>query len=479
MPSPLSTSSSEPPADGVPEDGSRLWFFRWRSAGLWAVVIVAVVEFFVQPLLQDRFVSHEVDWTLKRIRTTRFDAPVVVLGDSVAHGVFLDWHDRPDTMAMLACSAATETAGQYFLLQRYLKANRPPGAVVCSDGMPFFGNLENRLTENYIQRCFTHWSEIADLLAVKKDPVFTVKMVAYKLLPTLRYRLHLQQAIAGFTNSDVYFGFIPGDTGESPSDHGLFTLLSEKVNGGRKESISTLYLKRMIGQLRSADIPFYYWPPPVQADGENRVRTTMARFQKLQPEYDNLRVLDTLFQVYPADRFRDGAHLNALGLEEYHRFMTPRMRPLVEGARRDAVERAFHSGESVSAFASGDLRYRLHPIRDVTIRDLGDRHDLEATGPDPAVSVRGLNPHAGYRTIVRVLMTAPAETVAKIYYPVEGVDGYAEKNTCRQDVQPGFNELFFELPGPWSDGTVRFDPGEVPGPYILHAFEAKIVPNGS
>ena len=36
--------------------------------------------------------------------------------------------------------------------------------------------------------------------------------------------------------------------------------------------------------------------------------------------------------------------MNALGLEEYHRFMTPRMRPLVEGARRDAVERAFHSG---------------------------------------------------------------------------------------------------------------------------------------
>ena len=222
-----------------------------------------------------------MDWTLKRIRTTRFDAPVVVLGDSVAHGVFLDWHDRPDTMAMLACSAATETAGQYFLLQRYLKANRPPGAVVCSDGMPFFGNLENRLMENYIQRCFTHWSEIADLLAVKKTRCSPSKWSRTRLA-------HLAVPAAPSTgHSRVHqFGRVlrfhsRRHRGKSVRPRSFHPAVRE-ARWSQGEHLHPL-LKRMMASCRSADIPFYYWPPPVQADGENRVRTTMARFQVSNP----------------------------------------------------------------------------------------------------------------------------------------------------------------------------------------------------
>jgi hypothetical protein len=113
---------------------------------------------------------------------------------------------RTGKIANLACNQATETAGQYFFLKRYLKKNRMPRAVISCDRTPLDGNLRQNLTENYIQRCFTHWSEIIELALIKRDPEFTVKMIAYKMLSTYTYRLHLQKIILGTTNSNIYSG---------------------------------------------------------------------------------------------------------------------------------------------------------------------------------------------------------------------------------------------------------------------------------
>ena len=309
------------------------------NAGIVAGCLIILIEFLLNPYLSNKYFSHEVDEMLHYLEQPKKDQSVVAIGDSVGNGIFGEWNFNNGNVASLACNQATETAGQYFFLRRFLKNNKAPGAVISCDRTPLSGNLEQSLTENYIQRCFTDWSEILELMIVKTDPVFTIKMVAYKFFSTFKYRLHLQRKIVGFTNSDIYSGATQ-PTKSAKKSYSLIEVVSKFKEHHRTESISQYFFKKILVELEKIHVPLYYLPSPSRLDTNDNhllVQSSIKHLNNLKKEFANLHILEDHYQRLPGKYFRDEVHLNQAGLENYRPLIQPTIeRILLESTRRQA-----------------------------------------------------------------------------------------------------------------------------------------------
>ena len=192
---------------------SRLSIFSSRifgSALIWTVLAVALIEWRAARTLPGRFSSHEVDQLLYDLDQGRIPADdTVFLGDSVgrqiANGIL---RQHPGAFVPLACNAAIEIPGQYYLLQRYLENHPAPRRLILMMGHPLAGELQGDYTENYVQRVFLRWREIAGLTRARRSLRFGLVMAAYKLSPAFRFRLRLQKAVPFLETPDPYFGWL-------------------------------------------------------------------------------------------------------------------------------------------------------------------------------------------------------------------------------------------------------------------------------
>lgn len=462
----------------------RQFVYHCRSnAAVTMVACIVAIELFLHPYLSQHFFSHEVDRALQYLEKAHRDQAVVTIGDSVGNGIFGGWAFKNGSVANLACNQATETAGQYFFLKRFLKKNKVPGAVVSCDRTPFSGDLDQNLTENYVQRCFTDWSEIFELMIVKLDPVFTVKMIAYKFLATFKYRLHLQEKIAGFTNSDIYSGASGGGSAAG-SDYGLIRLLSKFKERQRSESISAYFFKKMLADLVKIDVPLYYLPPPSRSnntDTHQLIQYSIGRIDELQKEFSNAHVINDQYRRLPGKYFHDEVHLNPDGLKVYR----PPVQPALEQIISDSVQRqmaafsrVFALGQPIFAMKSFDLNSRLQPLNDTIIEAADNKLIIRSVGNDPALlfpAVSNLDKQRGDKVVIRIVIESDGKSTAQVYYSL-GMNGhFNEKNSIRQTMRAGRNTLFFTLPAEFNEGKLRFDPGTRKGLYTLEQVEANIV----
>lgn len=303
------------------------------NAGIISIIFISIIEIIFCNYLFNNFFSHEVDKTINNIENKKGGHPVLVLGDSVGKGIFDGWQGG-GKVANLACNHATETTGQYFFLKRYLVKNNTPGAVVICDRTPLLGNLDQITTENYIQRVFTQWSEIYQILIIKLDVIYTLKMIAYKIIPSYKYRLHLQKKIISFTNSDIYSGISSGG-GSSGDKFSILYFLSNISNKFKNENISEYFFKKIIKDLKKLDVPVYYLPPPVSMDDREAVCTINNAFKKIneiREKTNNVFVVSDLYQELPKEYFSDGVHLNLNGIEIYRDNANTRMNQIVNNA---------------------------------------------------------------------------------------------------------------------------------------------------
>ena len=454
--------------------------FVTKAAGI-AVFSIVAIEVLLGPYVKS-FESHEVDATLRELEKKEWYRNVVLLGDSVGRGIFADWKITGGSIARLACNQATETAGQYFFLQRYLENNRMPGAVIICDRTPGSGDLDQLLTENYIQRCFTRWREILGLFRAKLDPVFTVKMVAYKLLATFKNRLHLQRLLVGFTNSDVYSGIAP-DGGTVRAGYGLFGGASDAIRAVRDEPVSRYYLRRMLADLERMGVPVHYLPPPTmntEGGSHRMVEESLAIFRDLGRQFSGLHVAEDTYIRLPKNHFSDEVHLNGAGLAAYR----PAVQTLVDGIVQDAAHRqermrttAFERGIPLFTYADGKQLLLLRP-HGTAAAVQGDALQLSAATRDPALllpELAGVEKRRQARIAVRVGMESESRTVARLYYTA-GDEDFAQQRSLRARVIPGLNSITFLLPDEFQGGKLRFDPGEEEGRYVLHAIEGRIIP---
>ena len=294
-----------------------------RNAALWSVLVIVIIELIFANNLHRKFFSHEVDQVLHEIEYRDFQSQVVLLGDSVGRQVTGKWHPKPRRYAALASNQAIEMFGQHHMLKRYLDNNPDPHAVVYTGLSPFGHNLRQQLTENYVQRCFTQWNEIGAMTAAKRSPVFGAKAALYRLLPSYKYRLHLQRKIAGFTNADIYSG-LPraGSSSGGQSSPGLFKVLHRKIRDQRQTDISDEYFLKTIQLCEERGIYFYYLPVPLSesrhADREKRLEELFERMRELDRTHPYFIFLKDEYRIYPDKLFADDVHVNDEGLKRVH-----------------------------------------------------------------------------------------------------------------------------------------------------------------
>lgn len=448
---------------------------KYVNAGVAAVAIIVLIESLLNGPLHRRFVSHEVDETLQRIETRVFDSPVVVLGDSVGHGIFKRWKHAPDAFAFLACNHATEAAGQYFFLRRYLKRNRLPGSVIVADLQPMQGNLEYKVTENFVQRCFTNWEEIGELFWAKLNPEFTLKMIAYKLLPTFKFRLHVQKNLVNFSNAEIYRGDTLARKEQGQMQHGLFRVLGRLKQKHHSKSIAARYTRRMIDLLAQKKIPYYYYPPPTNAENAKIVAHTLKQLKPLTMEFDNLEILAELSDVYSTDLFRDDVHLNEAGLEKCHRAIKKRMTRIVQAAREIQQENIFRFSQKLLSLSTKEALSAVTIIKDLEIDAAAENYTLLANGAEPTLRLPAIQNPGGRKVVYRICLDSPRETVAKVYYKKDPAAGFSERHSLEKPMVKGFNALYYVIPPLAAATGIRFDPGEVTGRYVLYSVEARVL----
>lgn len=142
----------------------------------------------------------------------------------------------------------------------------------------------------------------------------------------------------------------------------------------------------------------------------------------------------------------------------------------------------FEQDELATAFA--DLPDRaLHVAgaagADALRPDPGTRIDADADGA--RVSAAGAPvvrlperavPRDAY-AILRLELTAPATTVASVFYPLTADGKYRRKQSSQLPVRAGRQTLYLELPPRQVEGPLAFSPGCASGDYVIHRVEIR------
>lgn len=298
---------------------------RFPAACFLAVFCIVVGESVGYFVLQKRSFNHEVDEILYQINSHTFDADYLLLGDSVGRQLLEQFSEDP-RYAWLASNQAVETTGQFFIIRRYLEKNQDLEGVIFV-GLPFQDkNLEQQYTENFVYRPFTRFDEIWSIFKVKHNPALVLKMLVYKYLQSFKYRLRLQDKIAGFTNSDIYTGVDSAARISSPGNYSLLALLQEQFS--EKES-SWIHFISLLDYLDQHQIDFYYIPAPVEKLGAKETSPIYIqhqllvdkRFPLLKKRYPRFHYLTNLVE-HDKSLFRDHIHYTVEGLplgEDYVR----------------------------------------------------------------------------------------------------------------------------------------------------------------
>lgn len=96
---------------------------------------------------------------------------------------------------------------------------------------------------------------------------------------------------------------------------------------------------------------------------------------------------------------------------------------------------------------------------------------LTATGDDAGLILPPFA--AGKRFIVEATYDSPADTMAQLFYKTSGQKDYSEANSQAASVKAGRNVIYFRVDAPNIIDPLRFDPGAVPGVYVLESMVAR------
>ncbi len=316
---------------------SRLSIFSSRlfsSALIWAVLAAVLIEWRAHHALPANHSNHEVDTMLYYLDQGQFpEGDTVFLGDSVGRQVARALLQKdPDTFVPLASNASIETIGQYFVLRRYLELYPAPKQVLLMLVNPVEGILFGKYTENYFQRGFLRWREIAEVAWYRRSLPFTLTMVGYKLSPVFQHRIALQSSIPLLETPSRWSGSFAADEiiGLPPEvpKHGLLDIIGSWLRQFQAgPQIAHLYFRRMADLLEARGIEWYYLAPPMPESSEDGepdgvFGRQIRQVVEWQPRYPSLHLYST-FPTYPDDWFADGIHLKPEYLKELEQTYTP------------------------------------------------------------------------------------------------------------------------------------------------------------
>ena len=115
---------------------------------------------------------------------------------------------------------------------------------------------------------------------------------------------------------------------------------------------------------------------------------------------------------------------------------------------------------------------RLKPLHQVILKILGDSVIMESLGDDPFLETQPLNLKDSGQYWAKIRMTSPSQTAAQVYFLRPGFDS-REDDSFQVIVFKGKNQFIVKLKDPQTLTKIRFDPGMVPGTYVLEEFIVK------
>jgi hypothetical protein len=144
--------------------------------------------------------------------------------------------------------------------------------------------------------------------------------------------------------------------------------------------------------------------------------------------------------------------------------------------KTDQLRVAFQSSGLVFSYPNGS-RDTIRPAFQATVEETADGLQIDALGNDAQLELPKVHPPEGTRLVIRARLQAPAANGAEIFWSSSGATpDYHADRSVNQDTAQGMNELYFELPPAEHDYYLRFDPGSLPGRYLLRSLDIAAVP---
>lgn len=304
------------------------------SGLLWTAAAGLCIEARCRKTLPGLFFSHDVDRLLYDLQTSTYDAGTIVLGDSVGRQITLYLtNEGGRDFLPLTTNGALQMAGQYYILKRYLERNRAPEHVFLLKHRPLRGNLNRPATENYVQRCFTRWNEIAEMTWKTGSLSFGLRSLSYRLAPA-KYRLHLQALVPGLP--ELLLAGAAEEQTDAPDREWPLQKILSRFAPEKSMSVSEYYFLKMIDLCSRADIRLGYLPCPMDEKQWAKYQTRPAHVQQvallkeISREYPGLKY-QTVIKTYPASWFIDGVHLKKKRMPQvaadYGQMMDEMMQP--------------------------------------------------------------------------------------------------------------------------------------------------------
>jgi hypothetical protein len=110
-------------------------------------------------------------------------------------------------------------------------------------------------------------------------------------------------------------------------------------------------------------------------------------------------------------------------------------------------------------------------VTQATVSPQADQLLITASGNDPSIVLPPVALNPPIQFALRVDLTTPADTLVEVFYSTNTVPSFVPEHVVSVPAKAGKNVLLFEVNDPEFAGALRFDPGQVPGQYILHGME--------
>lgn len=140
------------------------------------------------------------------------------------------------------------------------------------------------------------------------------------------------------------------------------------------------------------------------------------------------------------------------------------------------AERFSLSNRSVLKYEGGALP-GLKTFGDILVTERAEGLDMACRDSDPQLWLPPGSLEGTRSSIMRIVLTAPADTVLQVFYHTAERPYHCEEQSVRSPVHKGLNEIYTEIPRRARAAGVRLDPGAVPGRYTLHELDWRIRSN--
>jgi hypothetical protein len=129
------------------------------------------------------------------------------------------------------------------------------------------------------------------------------------------------------------------------------------------------------------------------------------------------------------------------------------------------------SSQVVLSSKASETLGKIKALKDVQLTLEANGLAIKATGNDPGLVLPEceLSGHP----IVKVVIVSPVATTIQMFYKTRDALDYDEGHSSSYPLHPGENTVYLEVALREAFGTLRLDPGILPGDYLLKEFEVR------